>query len=321
MTLTMDANSTKKRAEGRYYTVGNPFACKVFEDWAMRAGIADKTILEPFAGCNSLIDRLEEIELCDQWKAFDILPCAKGVRRRDTLASFPEGFDICVTNPPWLAKNSATARGLPFPECRHDDLYKFALEKCLDHCAWVAALLPESFIRANLFHERLTSFISLRSSMFRDTNHPVGLALFEPDTSTDVTVWSERERIGTLTELQAHLPQVKTQTQQEILRTIRFNDPNGNLGLVALDNTRAPSIRFCDPKELDGYSITHSSRALTKIHVPFTPRIRDYNAFLDEFRARTRDVLLTCYRGLRRDGMYRRRLDWKLARSIVCHVT
>ena len=111
----------------------------------------------------------------------------------------------------------------------------------------------------------------------------------------NVTVWSERKRVGTLAELQAYLPQTTTQKQREILRAIRFNDPNGNLGLIALDNTRAPSIRFCKPEKLDGYSVTHSSRALTKIHIPFTPRIRDYNVFLDEFRARARDVLLTCY--------------------------
>ena len=317
---TGEAIADGKRAQGRYYTVGNPFACEPFRDWAERAGLARATVLEPFAGRNSLIRRLEELNLCSRWRAFDVLPGAPGVKQRDSLASFPTGFEVCITNPPWLAKNSATARGLPFPQCRHDDLYKFALEKCLANCPWVAALVPESFIRANLFHRRLESFVSLTACMFSDTAHPVGLALFAPEPSADVEVWSGKRKIGSLAALRTHLPRVASEAQRRRLRSLRFNDPKGNLGLIALDNTRGRSIRFCSPRELEGYRISHSSRALTRIHVPFGFCIREYNRFLNEFRDFTRDVLLTCYRGLRRDGMYRRRLDWRLAREIVACV-
>lgn len=318
--LKMLMTPDKKRAQGRYYTVGNPFDCRPFWKWAEHADIAHKTILEPFAGSNSLIEHLEKLDLCPDWRAYDILPGAKGVRRRDTLISFPKNFDVCVTNPPWLAKNSATARKLPFPKCQYDDLYKFALEKCLDNCGWVAALVPESFIRADLFHSRLMDFVSLTASMFEDTAHPVGLALFGPKKSEKVVVWSGRRRVGVLKNLQKHLPKPKTKEQQERFRAVRFNEPDGNLGLIALDNTREPSIRFCRPEELDDYSITYSSRALTKISIPFTPEIDAYNGFLKKIRERTWDVLLTSFRGLRVDGRYRRRLDWESARRIIAHV-
>lgn len=311
----MNSTSDAKRAQGRYYTTGNPFSCPPFQGWAKHAGLARTVVLEPFAGRNSLIERLEELDMCSRWRAFDILPGAPGVEKQDTLTDFPSGFRACVTNPPWLAKNSATARGLPFPQCRHDDLYKFALEKCLENCPWVAALVPESFIRANLFHERLESFVSLTGAMFSDTAHPVGLALFAPRVSDDVEVWSGMHRVGRLSELRAHLPRVS-----RVRTDLRFNDPNGNLGLVALDNTRGPSIRFCKPEELEGYEISHASRAVTKIKVRGHFSIRKCNEFLDWFRERTRDVLLTSFRGLRRDGMYRRRLDWGQAREIVVHV-
>ena len=304
----------------RYYTVGNPFACEPFQDWAGRAGLARATVLEPFAGRNSLIERLEELGLCSRWRTFDILPGAPGVVQRDSLVHFPTGFDVCITNPPWLAKNSATARGLAFPNSRHDDLYKFALEKCLHHCPWVAALVPESFIRAGLFQRRLESFVSLTGAMFSDTDHPVGLALFTPEPCADVMVWSGQNPVGSLAALRDHLPKARTRQQRERRRQLRFNDPEGNLGLIALDNTRGPSIRFCPPEELEKYCISHSSRALTRIHVPFSFSIRDCNRFLHGFRDHTRDVLLTCYRGLRQDGMYRRRLDWGLAREIVAYV-
>ena len=315
----MLAIKDKKRAQGRYYTVGNPFDCRPFQRWAGCADINHKTVLEPFAGSNSLIKHLKDLDLCSHWCAFDILPGAKGVHRRDTITSFPKSFDVCVTNPPWLAKNSATARKLPFPECQYDDLYKFALKKCLDNCGWVAALVPESFIRAELFHPRLTDFVSLTASMFEDTAHPVGLALFEPEESEDVAVWSGHNCVGTLNELQKCLPGAETDEQRERMREMVFNEPKGNLGLIALDNTRERSIRFCKPEELNGYSITHSSRALTKINVPFKPQIRAYNKFLEEFRENTQDVLLTSFRGLREDGLYRRRLDWKQARRIIAY--
>jgi len=74
-----------------------------------------KTIVEPFAGANSLIRHLESVGYHFAYRAFDIQPAASDVEYRDTLDDFPQGFDVCITNPPWLAKNSAKARGLPFP--------------------------------------------------------------------------------------------------------------------------------------------------------------------------------------------------------------
>ncbi len=123
-----------------------------------------------------LITHLQGMGLARRFAAYDIAPAAAEVRTRDTLADFPAGFDICITNPPWLAKNSATVRGLPFPETDYDDLYKLAL--ALDYVSpivsWVAALVPESFIRSGLFHHRLTDFISVRQRLFADTAHPAG---------------------------------------------------------------------------------------------------------------------------------------------------
>ena len=117
-----------KRAQGRFYTLGNPFALDPFRRWASEAGIPEKRILEPFAGANHLTHSLTELGLCDQFMAYDIAPENESVTRRDTIASFPKGYDVCVTNPPWLARNSATRRGLPYPETEHDDIYKLCLE-------------------------------------------------------------------------------------------------------------------------------------------------------------------------------------------------
>ena len=304
-----------KRSNGRYFTRGNPFQNAPFKDWTKLTGLPNKRILEPFAGSNSLIDMLADMGLCKHSSSFDIAPASAGVMMRDTLKDFPKGYDVCVTNPPWLAKNSATARGLPYPECGYDDLYKHALGKCLDHCPYVAALIPESFITANLFQDRLRAFVSLTSKMFNETAHPVGLALFVPDPVCDVDIWSGPDWIGPLSMIKKLRPEPLKGGVE-----VQFNHPDGNVGLIALDNTKEASIRFCDVGELSDYKVKTTGRHITKLMVDGRIRIKDWNKIIDAFREMTRDVLMTCYKGIRKDGKYRRRCDWSLARGIIHHV-
>lgn len=303
---------SKKRQLGQYFTSGNPFRHSVFKSWAKGAGLPNVSILEPFAGANNIIKMLAGVGLCNKFISYDIAPAEKGVKFRDTLGKFPVGHSVCVTNPPWLAKNSATVRHLPFPDCSHDDIYKFALEKCLENCEYVAALVPESFITANLFQDRLKSFVSLTKGMFEDTNHPVGLAMFSPKKTDDVVIWSGNKRIGSLSSLRA-IPPVPIING----RKVEFNRPDGNVGLIALDNTFEASIRFCDVSELKDYEVKPTGRHITKIMVEGKVRIEEWNNILNDVRKKTHDVLMTSYKGIRRDGMYRRRCDWALARGIV----
>lgn len=322
-------NIDNKRANGRYYTCGNPFQLDPFKKWAIDSDLEHQVVLEPFAGAKNIPQLINSTHLkCQDWEYFDVEPGAEGIVQRDTLADFPKGFDVCLTNPPWLARNSATRRGLPYPdESNYDDLYKYALEKCLAHCPWVAAIIPEAFIRSGLFLKRLCDFISLvperenktnqtgnkreTSSMFEDTEHPVGLALFAPDIASDVRVWRNDQLLGTLSELRQHLPMPSNN------RSIVFNDPKGNLGLYAIDNTVSASIRFCPPAELGEYKVRQQCRSITKIGVPWSVDIDMLNSRITTIREKTHDVFLTAFKGLRRDGKYRRRLDWALARSII----
>ena len=318
-----------KRASGRYYTRGNPFQLEPFQTWAKELNLEQQITLEPFAGAKDIRQLIDAAHLrCRDWTFFDIAPGANGIVQRDTLANFPKGFNVCITNPPWLARNSATRRGLPFPDATdYDDLYKYALEQCLTHCEWVAAIIPEAFIRSGLFLQRLRDFISLvpetrdekkqekkkrdTSYMFEDTEHPVGLALFAPYATSDVKIWRNNQLLGGLNELRRHLPMPSSN------RSIVFNDPKGNLGLIAIDNTVSASIRFCPPAELKDYPIRVHCRSITKIGVPWRVDIDMLNARLATIREQTHDVFLTAFKGMRRDGHYRRRLDWALTRAIV----
>ena len=303
-----------KRALGRFYTAKNPFNNEPFYSWAMRAGLPRVPVLEPFAGANNLIQMLRAINLCDKFASFDIAPGDKTVKKRDTLAAFPQQFNVCVTNPPWLARNSATRRGLPFPHTPHDDLYKHCLSVCLRHCDYVAALTPESFIRSGLFLGRLSAFISLNGEMFEDTEHPVGLALFEPNVDGAPVIYCGKTKLGKMDALKKHCPPSSGRGN------IIFNAPAGNVGLIALDNNYRASIRFCRAAELKNYEVKQSCRAITKIKIAGRPNIERYNQFIGDFRHATRDVFLTAYRGLRKDGFYRRRMDYALARDIINYV-
>ena len=141
-----------KRSLGQFFTVSqNPFELAGFKQWAEEADLLNKQILEPFAGANHIIESLRATGLCSAFASFDVSPAHRSVVKRDTMRSFPTGYNACVTNPPWLARNSATRRNLPYPTCQYDDMYKFCLELCLKHCEYVAALIPASFCKAVCF--------------------------------------------------------------------------------------------------------------------------------------------------------------------------
>ena len=311
--------SQAARSLGQIHTDANPFHFHAFQDWAKRADLPSAAVLEPFAGMGKLITHLQDVQLCRAYAAFDIQPGRSDVAIRDCFTDFPKGFHVCITNPPWLAKNSATLRRLPYPDCGYNDLYKFALHLCLHHCPYVAALVPEAFIRSGLFLNRLQAFISINSPLFRQTNHPTGLALFGPNQKEgqlcrDIDLWADDRYLGGYYQLyRQYVPPLMANKSR-----IRFNRPDGNLGLIAYNLISGPSIRFCAPEEIEGYQIKPSSRFITRIAIEDSiPPLADLNQQLATFRQRTSDVFLTSYRGLRKDGAYRRRMDFRLARRLL----
>lgn len=310
-----------KRAFGQYYTAQNPFTGDAFGEWAQAAGLPHQHVLEPFAGRNDLITMLQSAGQCRRFASFDIAPAAAKVKRRNTLANFPKGFDACVTNPPWLARNSATRRGLPYPQTRYDDLYKHCLEKCLDNCPYVAAIIPATFLQSNLFRSRLSDYILLHDKMFTDTDNPVCLALFKESESDDVRIWYDNDFKDNLSKLESAME--KHVSSSEILKMekrVVFNDENGKLGLVAFDNTRERSIRFCTAEEIAHYPVKTSSRFFARISGDFGDvrhLVSKLNKILEKIRDDTYDVFLTPFKGVRSDGEYRRRISFADVRSLI----
>ena len=150
--------------------------------------------------------------------------------------------------------------------------------------------------------------------MFNDTENPVCLALFSSQIVSGVEIFDDEEKIGLLHELEKALPK-KTHDVELV-----FNHPSGALGFVAFDNTRAPSIRFCLGEELERYDVGFSTRMITRIHGNFEnlpTAIEMLNEKLGEFRDQTGDIFLTPFKGLRKDGKYRRRMDYRLAPTFI----
>jgi hypothetical protein len=165
--------SDDKRVKGQYFTLHSPFKHEAFIKWAEQFDI-NENILEPYAGANNLIWMLQEIGLAPTYTSFDIDPQEESVKYHDTISDFPTGYKVCVTNPPYLAKNSAKRRNIAIPNLgEYDNLWKLATALCLKNTEYVAAIIPESFITSGLFHERLQSVISITNKMFDDTGQSV----------------------------------------------------------------------------------------------------------------------------------------------------
>lgn len=304
-----------KRQNGQYFTKGDPFKLRPFQEWADRADLHGSEMLEPFAGANDIVTHLKKNGFIAKYRSFDIKPQEATVEKRNTIASFPTGFRNCVTNPPWLARNSATRQKLTYPDSAFDDLYKHCLDLCLANCDFVAALVPATILQSGLFRARMESYILLHEELFDDTENPVCLVLFDKDETATTRVFHDTRFVGDLADLEDKRPEPITD------RKLRFNDPAGQLGFYSFDNTHERSIMFCHGDEIDPVAVKESSRFITRISGDFGRSIngfvRKLNTALERMRDATHDVVLTPFKGIRDDGEYRRRMEYSLTRDLI----
>jgi len=321
-----------KRQLGQYYTVSNPFKHPLFYSWLdlIPEEVKDTRWLEPFCGSNNVPELLAALGIKPaddlSWGAYDINPPGShaaniSITQQDTLTSFPGGYSVCITNPPYLAKNSAKRRGLPYPAvATYDNLYKYSIFKCLENTQYLAAIIPQSFIntkRAEL-KSRLYGIITLDMQMFDDTDFPVCLALFQDKPASDFFISeSSSSQIVKYSSFLAH----KLTTDVELELT--FQAKHGELGLKAVDNTAGPSIAFCRGDTFPS-STVGTSRTFTRIGSASFKDIDDFDVFIDslnlylsDWRYKTGDIFLSAFKGLRKDAKYRRRLDWATAANLI----
>lgn len=318
----------KQKILGQFFTKKNIFTNKVFQNWFNSINKeSKKTVLEPFAGKNGLIDMLSELNLIESYQSFDIEPQHESVQENDSILSFPKGFNVCITNPPFLAKNVASRKNIPVLIEPFSDLYEKCLDLCLKNCDYVAAIVPESFIVSPFFKGRLYAVISLTSkSLFQHTEHPVCLALFNPHKTDDYLVFQDENFLG---HYNKKLEEINLWLKEEDNDKINFHNKDGQLGLFNIDATNIEKIMHFSMGELiEPKDVGYHARLRTRIKV-LTPdnkplnkaQLKKFitisNKVLVEYRKKSNDIFLTSFKGLRSDGLYRRRLDYSTARLIV----
>lgn len=315
MSLLTAAES--QRELGAFYTQGNPFVFEPFRNWYNQIG-SKKPILEPFAGTRQIATLMSEAGFEADWKFYDVDPSLEQVETRDSIANFPTGFETVITNPPYLSFHFAQRKGLKVEKplfLGYQSLYQTSIELALAECNYVAMIIPESFITSGLFTERLQSVISLPFEMFSDTDMPTCLALWGPQETSDFQVWRQSEFLGNFQELVGVLRSTPCSGR------IKFNDPSGNLGFRAIDDSVSPSIYFCEPEEIPLEKVKVTARLLTRVNVigvdDLSGLITEVNKLISDWRVQTQDVALTAFKGMRKDGVFRRRLDYANARSLL----
>lgn len=315
MSLLTAADS--QRELGAFYTRGNPFIFEAFKNWFCQLD-SKKQILEPFAGTRQIATLMKEAGFAADWKFYDVDPSLDEVETRDTIADFPIGFEAVITNPPYLSFHFAKRKGLDLEKSLfrgYQSLYQTSIEIALDACDYVAMIIPESFITSGLFTKRLQSVISLPLEMFSDTDMPTCLALWGPGENPDFEVWRQSEYLGKFQDLVGVLRSTPCSGR------IRFNDPSGNLGFRAIDDSVSPSIYFCEPHEIPIEKVKVTARLLTRVQVKGVDDLAgltlEVNKLISDWRIQTQDVALTAFKGMRKDGVFRRRLDYANARSLL----
>lgn len=326
----------EKIQHGQFYTIRSPFHHELFRSWVRElGGVSELSFVEPFAGSNNLIHLTRELIPFKntQWRAYDIDPEAVGENlvpevkliQNDSFEHMPEA-DVMLTNPPYLAKNSARRMGMETDHFgEHGDLWELSVAKMIEKTKFLAAIIPESFLTRQLFQERLYGVVSITEQIFDDTDFPVCLALWVNEPREDYPVYIGEELIGEYRDL---LRKSKVENSPTDELKVVFNDPDGLLGLQAVDDTKKPSIKFRRGEEIPRGEIKATSRAKTRLSVydgrdsiideaNLDEVIEELNKTLNSYREETGDIFLTSFKGLRGDGRYRRRLDWKKASKII----
>lgn len=308
-----------QREMGQYFTTDPGWLKPHLVDFVKSRGL--KTAVDPFVGSGDLL-RLAKLRLgVKPITGYDNDPAiceAFGWEQNDSLSRIPP-TEFIISNPPFCAKNSAKRRGLKnyeqFKGNDFEDLYQIAIESILKASEYSMIIVPESVVQSGRFRERMFSITVIEKSPFTDTDVPICVLTFVPESVSDTEVYVNATYIGTMKQLEVFEKTPKSD------KKIIFNATLGNLGLKAVDGgTPENRIAFCPPEEIKGAVIV-SSRNNTLINVDegvnIPKLIRCANKILERYRKETSDILLTPFKGNNNKGKRRRRLDFRTARAII----
>ena len=313
-----------KVGRGAFNTKGDSWHNMVVQSFLQRIQL--NSAIDPFAGQGDLLN-LCKSEYGMSVSGLDIQEDL-GWPVNDSLKSIPKNEDsVCVTNPPYLANYSAKRKsmwnmvGEYFEETGRSDLYEIALDRCLESFDYIVAIIPETFLHSSYPKERCAYISILEENPFEDTTFPVCVTCWVPESGQDTLIFLNDEEVMRFSEMVAMKGDVSRS------KRVVFNDPNGNVGLRAVDGTKTgdricfvPATEFDYPRS----SIKVSSRLMTYLDIPELSTEKDIadfctraNTVLESYRERSQDILLSGFKGNNKEGKRRRRLDYRLGRKIV----
>jgi hypothetical protein len=296
-----------KQLLGQYFTVHNPFSeSEAFAEW--RDLLPVGKVIEPFAGAGNLFEFIDV-----DWVGYDIEPKREGIIERDTMKEFPTGYKVCITNPPYLAKTVVSRKKLPVV-LNHEDLYLDALERCLDNCEYVAAIIPSTYYNQSALKDRLYAWDKIDYKLFDDTDAPVGVAYFVPWQVQTTKTYVSGERVYIA---QEDIP-------QSVNSDIIFNCESDYL-MIGIDTVRQHNIhlRLIGDYDTDNLKdkvgkYKQSNRAIFTLSGEFSEQnIENINKIITEWRNRTKDFFLTSFKSCGVSGNYRKRISFKQLRWLI----
>lgn len=313
----------KKRSLGQFFTKNDFWLKSHILDFIKSTGA--EITFDPFAGNGDLLSVAKKIGF-KKIKGFDI-DKSLNWEINDSLLNIPKiRNSIIITNPPYLTNYSAKRKGIYdnvkkyFDICDYNDIYQLAVEKCLANDFGVM-IIPETFINSKFPKNRLISVTIIEDQLFNDTENPICVICFNNKNKSfnQINVFKNNQLIGKLD----YFEKMRRVPHKSVY--IKFNVPNGQIALRAVDTTNPQKpISFMKPEEIDYdlADIRHSSRLITVIEVKVDDQainkiIKYSNQILFDFRKKTYDVLLSPFKGNKKNGERRRRLDYMTARAFL----
>jgi len=315
---------TKKRSLGQFFTKNHFWLKNHILEFIKKT--KSEIAFDPFAGGGDLLKIANEIGF-SKTLGFDI-DKSLNWQINDGLKNIAKiKKSIIITNPPYLTNYSAKRKGIYknisqyFKSCKYNDLYQLAIEKCMENNDYGIMIIPETFINSSFPKNRLESITIIEDLMFNDTENPICVICFNKRNKkhNEIKVYKNENYIKTLGELE----KMRKIPKKHI--NIKFNSLKGQIALRAVDTTKINKpIQFMKPEEIDYdlSTIKISSRLITLIEIAieekFLNKIIEFsNNILFDFRKKTNDILLSPFKGNKKNGKRRRRLDYKTARAIL----
>ena len=281
-----------KRELGQYFTKG--IWASSFVRHQIETNLNNHGVLDPFAGGGDLNI------FNTAFKGYDIDPLL-GWELNDSIANVPAFEGMIITNPPYLAKNSATRQGFGFPDSEYDDLYKIGLHNCLQASSKVVAIVPESIVVSGEFSN--FSFVDiLEDNPFEDTEHPVCVIGFGfgieqvvlKNGTPFVPVWERLSYSG-------NSIKINEQGAQYTFKMIDGTNPKDRIRLMPLQDR----------------PVKKTDRAYCGIWTEDAVCIDAVNEYIETYRAKTNDLLLKPYKGNNKAGSRRRVLTQNNAKALI----